>query len=383
MTKRGDKPPQLLSLNNVSGLDLEKGMKLKAWISAVALSAATLLTATAHAEDKIKVGFVYVGPVGDHGWSYEHDQGRQEMEKYFAGKVETTYVESVPEGADAERVITQLAKAGNEVIFTTSFGYMNPTLKAAKRFPKVKFEHATGYKRSDNVSNYALRTYEGRYVSGVAAGMATKTDTLGYIASFPIPEVIRDINAVYLGAKSVNPDVKIKIVWVNTWYDPGKESDAANALIDQGVDIVLQHTDSPAPLIAAEKRGVLGIGQASDMSNFAPKAHMFSIRDVWAPHYIRTIEEVMGNSWVSEDYWGGFADDILEIASINPNLPDEIKQAISTTHAKIKSGEFHPFTGPMKDNSGKEVIAAGHTLTDTELAGINWYVEGIDAKIPN
>jgi simple sugar transport system substrate-binding protein len=352
-------------------------------MGAAALSISTLLSPVAMSADEMKVGFVYVGPVGDHGWSYEHDLGRQEMEKHFDGKVTTTYVESVPEGADAERVITQLAKSGHEVIFTTSFGYMNPTLKAAKRFPKVKFEHATGYKRSKNVSNYALRTYEGRYVSGIAAGMATKTNTIGYIASFPIPEVIRDINSVYLGAKSVNPDIKIKIVWVNTWYDPGKESDAANALIDQGVDIMLQHTDSPAPLIAAEKRGIMGIGQASDMSSFAPKAHMFSIRDVWGPHYIRTIEEVMDKSWKPEDYWGGFADEILEIASINPDLPEDIKQAVSAAHAKIKSGEFHPFTGPMIDNSGKEVIPAGHTLTDAELGGVNWYVQGIDAKIPN
>ncbi|MFC1236318.1 BMP family ABC transporter substrate-binding protein [Vibrio sp. F74] len=358
-------------------------MKLNRWMSATALSITTLLSTATLAEEQLKVGFVYVGPVGDHGWSYEHDQGRKEMEKYFGDKVATTYVESVPEGADAERVITQLAKSGHGLIFTTSFGYMNPTLKAAKRFPKVKFEHATGYKRSKNVSNYALRTYEGRYVSGVAAGMATKTNTLGYIASFPIPEVIRDINAVYLGAKSVNPDVKLKIVWVNTWYDPGKESDAASALIDQGVDIMLQHTDSPAPLITAEKRGIMGIGQASDMSHFAPKAHMFSVRDVWGPHYIRTVQEIMDGNWMPEDYWGGFADDILQIASVNPELPTDIKEAITATHAKIKSGEFHPFTGPMKDNSGKEVIAAGHTLTDQELAGINWYVEGIEAKIPN
>lgn len=358
-------------------------MKLNRWISAIALSASTLFSSAYAAEEPMKVGFIYVGAVGDLGWSYEHDQGRQEMEKFFDGKVETTFVESVPEGADAERVITQLAKSGHKVIFTTSFGFMNPTLKAAKRFPNVRFEHATGYKRSKNVSSYALRTYEGRYVSGVAAGMATKTNVLGYVASFPIPEVIRDINAVYLGAKSVNPDVKIKIVWANTWYDPGKETDAANALIDQGVDIMIQHTDSPAPLIAAEKRGIMGIGQASDMSRFAPKAHMFSVRDVWGPHYIRTIQEVMDGSWKSEDYWGGFSEDILRIVSINPDLPADIQQAIKDTHAKIKSGEFKPFTGPMKDNTGKEVIPAGHSLTYAELAGINWYVEGIDAKIPH
>lgn len=358
-------------------------MKINQWMTVAALSVSAVFSTSTLAEDPMKVGFVYVGPVGDHGWSYEHDQGRLEMEKHFNGKVQTTFVENVPEGADAERVITQLAKSGNEVIFTTSFGFMNPTAKAAKRFPKVTFEHATGYKMDKNLGTYVLRTYEGRYVSGVAAGMATKSNTLGYIATFPIPEVIRDINAVYLGAKSVNPDIKLKIVWVNTWYDPGKESDAANALMDQGADIIIQHTDSPAPLIAAEKRGMMGIGQASDMSHFAPKAHMFSVRDHWAPHYIKSVQAVMDGTWKSEDYWGGLKDELLQIVSINPSLPEEIKTAISTTEAKIISGEIVPFTGPMKDNQGKEVIAAGHSLTDQELASVMWYVEGIDAKIPN
>ncbi|MGY2576000.1 BMP family ABC transporter substrate-binding protein [Vibrio sp. C8] len=358
-------------------------MKINQWMTVAALSVSAVFSTSTLAEDPMKVGFVYVGPVGDHGWSYEHDQGRLEMEKHFNGKVQTTFVENVPEGADAERVITQLAKSGNEVIFTTSFGFMNPTAKAAKRFPKVTFEHATGYKMDKNLGTYVLRTYEGRYVSGVAAGMATKSNTLGYIATFPIPEVIRDINAVYLGAKSVNPDIKLKIVWVNTWYDPGKESDAANALMDQGADIILQHTDSPAPLIAAEKRGMMAIGQASDMSHFAPKAHMFSVRDHWAPHYIKTVQAVMDGTWKPEDYWGGLKDELLQIVAINPSLPEAIKNAISDTEAKIISGEIVPFTGPMKDNQGKEVIPAGHSLTDKELAAVNWYVEGIDAKIPN
>lgn len=359
-----------------------KFSKLGILISATALSISVLFSASSLATEPLKVGFVYVGPIGDHGWSYEHDQGRREMEKYFGDKVKTTFVENVPEGADAERVISQLAKSGYDLIFSTSFGFMNPTLKAAKRFPKVAFEHATGYKRAKNVSTYALRTYEGRYVSGVAAGMATKTNTIGYIASFPIPEVIRDINSAYLGAKSVNPDVKFKIVWVSTWYDPGKESDAANALIDQGVDIILQHTDSPAPLIAAEKRGVMGIGQASDMSHFASKAHMFSVRDVWAPYYIATVQKVLDKTWKSEDYWSGFKDDILQIVSVNPNLPADIKEAIASTQAKIKSGEFVPFTGPLKDNTGKLMVEEGLEMTDQALSGMNWYVEGIDAKIP-
>ncbi|MDC0610784.1 BMP family ABC transporter substrate-binding protein [Vibrio sp.] len=358
-------------------------MKINQWLSAAALSVATLFSVSSLAADPVKVGFVYVGPIGDHGWSYEHDQARKEVEKYFGDKVKTTFVENVSEGADAERVITQLAKAGNDVIFTTSFGFMNPTLKVAKRFPKVIFEHATGYKRAKNVSTYALRTYEGRYVSGVAAGLETKSNTIGYIASFPIPEVIRDINSSFLGAKSVNPNVKMKIVWVNSWYDPGKESDAANALIDQGVDVILQHTDSPAPLIAAEKRGVMGVGQASDMSHFAPKSHMFSVRDHWAPHYIHTIESVMNGTWKSEDYWGGLKDNVLQIVSINPNLPQNVKDAIKTTQDKIISGEIVPFKGPLKDNQGTLKIKDGSQATDQELLGMNWYVDGIDAKIPN
>ena len=232
------------------------------------------------------------------------------------------------------------------------------------------------------MSTYALRTYEGRYVSGIAAGMETKTNTIGYIASFPIPEVIRDINAVYMAAKSVNPDVKIKIMWVSTWYDPVKESEAANALIDQGADVIIQHTDSPAPLQAAEKRGVKGIGQASDMSQFAKNAHMFSIQDQWSSHYIKSIQAVLDKNWEPQNFWGGFSDDMLVVASINDNLPAKTKAAVLAKYEEIKSGQFHPFTGPIYDNQGNLVIKTGHTVTDEELDSINWYVKGIDATIP-
>lgn len=354
-------------------------MKLKSVLLGLGLLAGV---GAAQAADPFKVGFVYVGPVGDLGWSYEHDRGRQELEEYFGDKVETTFVENVPEGADAQRVITQLAKAGNDLIFTTSFGFMNPTVKVAKQFPKVTFEHATGYKRSKNLGTYVLRTYEGRYVSGVTAGLMTKTDTIGYIGSFPIPEVIRDINATYMGAKSVNPNVKMKIVWVNSWYDPGKETDAANALIDQGVDVMLQHTDSPAPLIAAEKRGIRGIGQASDQSQFAPNAHIFSVRDDWAPYYIKTTQAVMDGTWKPQDFWGGFAAEMLSLASINDNLPADVRSKIDETYNAIKSGEFKPFTGPIKDNKGNLVVADGYSLNDKELAQVNWYVEGITDEVP-
>jgi simple sugar transport system substrate-binding protein len=357
-------------------------MKIKQWLSVAAFTLSALFSAATLAKEPFKVGFVYVGPVGDHGWTYEHDQARKEMEAYFDGKVKTTFVENVSEGADAERVITQLAKAGNKVIFTTSFGFMNPTAKVAKRFPNVVFEHATGYKRSKNLGTYLLRTYQGRYVSGVAAGLTTKSNVIGYIAAFPIPEVIRDINATYLGAKSVNPNVKIKIVWVNSWYDPGKESDAANALMDQGADVLIQHTDSPAPLIAAEKRGAMGVGQASDMRHFAPKAQMFSVRDHWAPFYIKTVEEVMNGTWKSSNYWGGLKDGVLQVVSINPSLPAKVKAAIQTTEDKIKSGAINPFAGPLKDNQGHLKIPAGSAATDKDLLGMHWYVEGIDATIP-
>ncbi len=362
---------------------MKKQKTWQRWLASAAVALGMGVAASgAVAEDPTKVGFVYIGPVGDYGWTYEHDRARKKVEEYFGGDVETTYVEKVPEGADAERVIRQLAQSGNDIIFTTSFGYMNPTVKVAKRFPKVIFEHATGYKRSKNLSTYVLRTYEGRYVSGIAAGMMTKTNTIGYIASFPIPEVIRDIDAVYMAAKSVNPDVKMKIMWVSTWYDPVKESEAANALIDQGVDVLMQHTDSPAPLMAAEKRGVKGIGQASDMSKFAPNAHMFSIQDDWSPHYIDVIKQYKAGTWKPQDFWGGFAEDMLVVASVNDNLPADVKAKVAEITEAIKSGKFHPFTGPIKDNQGNVVVPAGHTLTDEELAGVNWYIEGIDATIP-
>ncbi|MCG8508171.1 MAG: BMP family ABC transporter substrate-binding protein, partial [Rhodospirillales bacterium] len=259
-----------------------------------------MLGVSAQAEPT-KVGFVYVGPIGDHGWTYRHDIGRLAIEKALGDKVTTSYVESVSEGPDAERVIAQLAQSGHDLIFTTSFGYMNPTVKVAKRFPDVKFEHATGYKRADNVSTYMARFYEGRYVSGAIAGKMTKSNIIGYVGAYPIPEVVRGINAFLLGARSVNPDVICKVVWVNSWYDPGKEADAAKALIDQGVDMPAQHTDSPAPLQVAEQRGIMGFGQASDNIQFAPKAQLTAIIDDWDPYYIERTKAVIDGTWKSGD----------------------------------------------------------------------------------
>ncbi len=349
----------------------------------LALAAALTLSGQAMAEDPLKVGFVYVGPIGDHGWSYQHDQGRLEVEKHFGNKVQTTYVENVNEGADAERTIRRLAQAGNDLIFTTSFGFMNPTERVARDFPNKTFMHATGYKQADNLGTYLSVTYEGRYVTGAAAGMVTESNVIGYIASFPIPEVIRDINATYLGAKSVNPDVQIRVVWVNTWFDPAREADAANTLMDQGADVIVQHTDSPAPLLAAERRGKWGVGQASDMSHFAPNAHLLSVVNDWGPYYIKTVQAVMDGNWKSDDYWGGISDDVIRIASISDRLSDEQRATIDGLISSIGSGEFHPFTGPLRDQSGAERVAEGTHMSQEELAGMNWYVEGISATIPN
>lgn len=337
---------------------------------------------SAMAEKEVKAGFVYVGPVGDHGWSYQHNQGRLAVEEAFGDKVKTSYVEMVPEGADAERVIRKLASTGHDVIFTTSFGYMNPTLKVAKQFPKVNFEHATGYKMSKNSGIYSARFYEGRYVMGQVAGKMTKSNVIGYIASFPIPEVVRGINATVQGLKSVNPDATVKVVWVNSWYDPGKEGDAAKALIDQGVDIVMQHTDSPAPLQVAEQRGVYAVGQASDMKAFAPKAQISAIIDDWSGYYVQKVKETMDGSWKPEDTWGGIKSGMVGIAPFSDFVPKDVVTMAEKTIEDIKSGALHPFKGPIKDQSGKLIVEEGKVLSDGDLLGMNWYVEGVDGKLP-
>ncbi len=341
------------------------------------------ISGVAQAAGKLKVGFVYVGPIGDHGWTYRHDIGRQAIEAELGDQVETTFVESVAEGQDAERVIRQLASSGHGLIFTTSFGYMNPTVKVAKQFSDVKFEHATGYKRADNVSTYIARFYEGRYVIGRIAGAMTKSNTVGYVASFPIPEVVRGINAFTLGLRSVNPDATVKVVWVNSWYDPGKEGDAAKALIDQGADIISQHTDSPAPLQVAEERGVYGFGQASDMSAFAPKAQLTAIIDNWDTYYVSRAKAVIDGTWESVDVWDGIDAGMVEMAPYNEEvLPAEVVADAKATEEAIKSGELHPFAGPIKNQAGEVVIKEGETADDGMLLGMDWYVEGVEGTLP-
>ncbi len=351
-----------------------------AMLGAAAVLAAFWLAGPVAAQD-LKVGFVYVGPVGDHGWTYRHDIGRRAIEEALGAKVKTSFVENVKEGPDAERVINQLAKSGHGLIFTTSFGFMNPTLKVAKRHPKVMFEHATGYKRGGNLSTYMARFYEGRYVAGVIAGKTTKTNTIGYVASFPIPEVVRGINALMLGARSVNPEVKIKVVWISTWYDPGKEGDAAKALIDQGADIITQHTDSPVPLQVAERRGVKGFGQASDMIAFAPKAQLTALIDNWDGYYVARAKAVLEGKWTAGDTWGGMAQGMVEMAPYT-NMPDDVAALAASTAAKITAGSLHPFQGPIRDQRGKAVVAEGARLDDGKLLGMDWYVEGVEGELP-
>ncbi|MBF2734876.1 MAG: BMP family ABC transporter substrate-binding protein [Betaproteobacteria bacterium AqS2] len=330
--------------------------------------------------DKPKVGFVYVGPVGDHGWTYQHHAGRDALEQ--AG-YETSYVESVPEGADAERVIRQLASTGHDLIFTTSFGYMDPTNKIAQAFPDVKFEHATGYKReSDNVSSYNIRFYEGRYVTGKMAGELTKSNKLGYVGAFPIPEVVRGINAAILGARSVNPDAEIHVVWVNSWFDPGKEADAAKTLIDQGVDVIMQHTDSAAPMQTAEQRGVWAIGQASDMHEFGPNAQVSAIVNSWGPYYLERAKAVENGTWKQNDVWGGFSSDMLRMGQYGEKVPAGVVKMAEDTVEMIKSGAIHPFDGPIKDQSGTVQIPAGQHADDGLLLGMDWYVEGVVGQLP-
>lgn len=348
-------------------------------IKAAAIAAALLISGSASAEDSI-AGFVYVGPVGDHGWSYQHNEGRKAVEEELG--VKTSYVESVAEGADAERVIRKLAAAGNKIIFTTSFGYMNPTNKVAKQFPKVKFEHATGYKRGKNVSTYSGRYYEGRAVIGTIAGMMTKSNTIGYIASFPIPEVIRGINAMTLAARKVNPDVVVKVVWVNSWFDPGKEGDATKALVDQGADIIAQHTDSPAPLQVAEARGVYAFGQASDMKAFAPKAQLTAIVDNWKTYYVNRVKAAMDGNWESGDTWDGLKAGMVVMAPYGDAVPADVRAAADKVRDGIIDGSVHPFAGPINNQAGEEITKAGATIPDGDLLGMNWYVEGVQGDLP-
>src|SRR3954469_23445704 len=376
--KRGMRAPQP---ERASRSNSERAMK-KFMIAAAAAGLTIDAVAGASAQEKLKVGFIYGGPVGDMGYSYQHDVGRKEIEAKFKDKIDTSFLENVPERPDAERSIEQLARAGHKLIFTTSFGFMDATAKVAKKYPNVMFEHATGYKRDKNLATSSGRFYEGRYIQGVIAAKMSKSGVLGYIGSFPIPEVVSGINAMMLGAQSINPNIKIKIIWANTWFDPGKEADAAKALLDQGADIIMQHTDSPAAMQIASERGKLAFGQDSEMIKFGPKSQLTSIMDNWAPYYIARVKAELDGTWKSEDTWGGLKSKLVVMAPYT-NMPDDVKKMAEDTEAAIKDGKLLPFKCPIIDQDGKEVECKGGThLDDGQVLGMNFYVKGIDDKVP-
>ena len=349
----------------------------------LSVAAATLLATPALAQDDpTKACFVYVGPTGDFGWSYQHDEGRKALEAEFGDGVETEFLESVPEGADAERAIERFARSGCDIIFTTSFGYMDATNKVAAKYPDIKFEHATGFKREHpNVSTYNSKFYQGRYVLGQIAAETSEEGKAGYIASFPIPEVVRGINAFTLGARSVDPDFTVTPIWVNTWFDPGKESDAAKTLADQGFDIITQHTDSTAPMQVAAERGIKAFGQASDQIRFGPETQLTSIIDDWAKYYIRRVGELKDGTYEQTDDWGGLAEANVIMADYT-NMPDDVAERAEATEQAIASGELEPFTGPITKQDGTEWLADGVKATEGELLGLNFYVEGVEGDLP-
>jgi simple sugar transport system substrate-binding protein len=334
----------------------------------------------ANAAEPLKVGFLYLGPVGDFGWTYQHDIARKACVEKFGDAIKTTFVENVPEGPDSQKVLADLASAGNKLIFATSFGYMNYVINVAKRFPKVYFEHATGYKRAANIATYNIRFYQARYVQGVIAGHLSKTGTAGYVASVPVPEVVQGLNAFMLGMRSVNPAARLKFIMVNSWYDPPKEGDAAKALIDQGCDIITQHTDSPAPLQASAQRGVKAFGQSTDMAKFADTTELTASVDIWAPYYIKRIDDVMKGTWKSEDTWGGFDSGMLGMSPFK-NMPPELAALATKTEADIKAGTKKVFVGPLVDQAGATKVAAGVAMDDLALNQMQWLVQGVEGKL--
>ena len=367
-------------------MTIERGPR-RAFLVSMATAALGALALAGGATDalaqaKLKIGFVYVSPIGDAGWTYQHELGRRQLVKELGDKVETKFVESVPEGAEAERVIRELAASGHKLIFTTSFGYMNPTIKVAKLFPKTTFAHATGYKAAKNVSNYVARFYEGRYLTGLVAGAMTKSKTVGYVAAFPIPEVVRGINAFTIGLRTVQPDAQVKVIWVNSWFDPGRERQAADTLIAQGADVVTHHTDSTAPTIAAQEAGVWSIGYHSDMAKYGPKAHLTAATHLWGDYYVAVTKAVLAGNWKSDSVWGGLKDGMIALAPLNPAVPADVAARVAGQEKAMRAGSFHPFQGPVRDQSGKVRIPAGSVMSDADLSRMDYYVEGVVGSLP-
>lgn len=354
----------------------------KASIVASVMAVVTLGFSVGGLAKPLKIGFVYVSPIGDAGWTFQHDLGRLSIEKNLGDNVRTKYIENVPEGAEAERVIRDLAQSGHNLIFTTSFGYMNPTLKVARLFPETIFEHSTGYKQSKNVGTYMCRFYEGRYLTGIIAGKMTTSNQLGYVAAFPIPEVIRGINSFTLGARSVNKDIKVKVIWVNSWFDPGKEREASEALIDQGVDVITHHTDSTAPTMTAEEKGVYAIAYHSDMAKYGSNAHLTATTHVWDAYYTMVAKKALDGSWKSGAVWGGIKEGMIELAPLNNQIPADVAALVNEKKAGIADGSFHPFAGPVKKQDGTLAAPAGNVISDNDLLGMSYYVEGVLGSIP-
>jgi basic membrane protein A len=350
------------------------------WLAVIMLMLLAVIP-TAWAQETMKIGFVYVGPVGDYGWTYAHDQGRKFLEQTLP-YVKTTYVESVPEGADAERVITELARTGHQVIFTTSYGYMDPTNKVAEQFPDVVFLHCSGHKRRVNVGTYFGRMYQASYLSGLIAGKMTTKNLIGYVAPIPIPEVIRIINAFTVGARAVNPAVKVHVVWINAWYDPATETEAANGLLDLGADVIATQSDSPAPVQAAQKRGAYGVGYNSDASKFAPQKHLVSALWNWGPYYVETVKQVQAKTWKSEDAWWPIQTGMVGLSPYGPAVPDDVKILVEQRQKDLIAEKFDVFWGPIKDQTGTIRIAEGVKPADELLLGMNWFVEGIVGIVP-
>ena len=345
-----------------------------------ALAAASVASAAAYAAP-LNIGFVYVSPIGEAGWTTQHDIARKEMEKNLGAKITTKVVENVPEGADAERVIRDLAQQGSKLIFTTSFGFMNPTLKVAKQFPDVKFVHLTGYKTAANVATANARFYEGRYLAGVLAGKMSKSGVAGYVAAFPIPEVLQGINAFTRGFRSVNPKAEVKVVWVNSWFDPGKERDAALTLIGQGADVVTHHTDSTAVVQAAEEKGKYALAYHSDMKKFGPKAQIAAVTHHWDKYYTQQAQAVIDGNWKTSATWGGIKDGFVKLEGYGPAVPNEVKQFVLAKEKEIVAGSLTPFDGPVKDNEGKLRLDKGH-MNDDGLNKMDYFVEGVAGKLP-
>ncbi|RVU47219.1 BMP family ABC transporter substrate-binding protein [Rubrivivax rivuli] len=354
------------------------GKKAEAPAAAAPASAA----ASAAAPAPLKIAFAYVGPVGDGGWTFAHDNGRKAIEKEFGNRVVTSFVEQVPESADAERVFRDMASQGAQLIFGTTFGYMEPMLKVAADHPAIKFEHATGYKTAANMRTYDSRTYEGAYMAGIIAGKMSKAGVVGVVGSIPIPEVIRNINSFTLGAQSVNPKIKTKVVWVNEWFNPPKETEAAQSLINQGADVLFQNTDSSAVLQTAAKNKKLAFGWDSDMTAYAPEAHLASAIINWAPYYIKATKEALEGTWSTGGVWWGVKEGAIDIVSINAMVPAETQEQVAKVKAGLKDGSFQIWKGPIIGQDGKEVLAAGAVADDKFLGGVNFYIKGVEGKVP-